>query len=103
MLAPSFGLGLRDGALVILFFSLLTTLLPAYLCTLGPKTGMRQMVQARYSFGLVEFLLSLSPIRLLALACKPDGPTNSRPAATSSQCRCCSTWRRSRASASSWP
>jgi purine-cytosine permease-like protein len=51
MLGPVYGLGLRDSALVILFFTLLTTVLPAYLSTLGPKTGMRQMVQARYSFG----------------------------------------------------
>jgi purine-cytosine permease-like protein len=53
MLGPAFGVNLRDSALVILFFSLLTALLPAYLSTLGPKTGMRQMIQARYSFGYV--------------------------------------------------
>jgi purine-cytosine permease-like protein len=51
MLAPVYGLNLRDSALIILFFTLLTTLLPAYLCTWGPKIGMRQMLQARYSFG----------------------------------------------------
>ena len=51
MLGPAFGLGLRDASLVILFFILLSTLAPAYLSTLGPKTGMRQMVQARFSFG----------------------------------------------------
>ena len=51
MLAPVYGLNLRDSSLVILFFTLLTTLLPAYLATLGPKIGMRQMLQARYSFG----------------------------------------------------
>ncbi|EFQ32902.1 NCS1 nucleoside transporter [Colletotrichum graminicola] len=52
MLGPvSFGLGLRDSALVILFFNLLSTLPPAYLATWGPKTGMRQMIQARFSFG----------------------------------------------------
>jgi purine-cytosine permease-like protein len=48
------GLSLRDSAIVILTFSLLCTLPPAYFSTLGPKTGMRQMVQARYSFGYVE-------------------------------------------------
>ncbi|PPJ56927.1 hypothetical protein CBER1_02229 [Cercospora berteroae] len=47
----SFGLGLRDASLVILFFSLLCTTPTAYLATLGPATGMRQMIQARYSFG----------------------------------------------------
>ncbi|KAM7221161.1 Permease for cytosine/purines, uracil, thiamine, allantoin domain containing protein [Rhypophila decipiens] len=46
-----YGLSLRDSALIILFFTLLTTLLPAYLATWGPKLGMRQLVQARYSFG----------------------------------------------------
>ncbi|KAH8887380.1 hypothetical protein GQ53DRAFT_292659 [Thozetella sp. PMI_491] len=51
MLGPIYGLGLRDCSLVILFFTLLTTTLPAYLSTLGPKIGMRQMVQARYSWG----------------------------------------------------
>jgi Permease for cytosine/purines, uracil, thiamine, allantoin len=54
MLGPSFGLGLRDSALVILFFTLLSTIAPAFLSTLGPKTGMRQMIQARFSFGLVS-------------------------------------------------
>lgn len=51
MLGPVYGLGIRDCALVILFFTLLTTFAPAYLATLGPKTGMRQMIQARYSWG----------------------------------------------------
>ncbi len=52
MLGPmGFNLGLRDSALVILFFNLLSTTIPGYLSTLGPKTGMRQMIQARYSFG----------------------------------------------------
>jgi purine-cytosine permease-like protein len=47
--------------LVILFFCLLTTTAPAYLSTFGPKTGMRQMIQARYSFGCV--------LRSLCLLC----------------------------------
>ncbi|KAG8216406.1 NCS cytosine-purine permease [Butyriboletus roseoflavus] len=46
-----FGLGLRDSCLVILFFNLIGNLLPAYLNTWGPKTGMRQMIASRYSFG----------------------------------------------------
>ncbi|PIL27619.1 transporter [Ganoderma sinense ZZ0214-1] len=46
-----FGLGLRDSCLVILFFNLLCSALPAYFSTWGPKTGLRQMCQARYSFG----------------------------------------------------
>ncbi|KAL1878060.1 hypothetical protein VTK73DRAFT_8195 [Phialemonium thermophilum] len=51
MIGPTYGLNFRDSSLVVLFFTLLTALLPAYLSTLGPKTGMRQMIQARYSFG----------------------------------------------------
>ncbi|EMD31874.1 hypothetical protein CERSUDRAFT_119154 [Gelatoporia subvermispora B] len=46
-----YGLSLRDSCLVILFFNLLCNLLPAYLTTWGPKLGLRQMCQARYSFG----------------------------------------------------
>lgn len=56
MLGPmAYGLSLRDSSLVILFFCLLSSLAPAYLATLGPKTGMRQMIQARYSFGYASF------------------------------------------------
>ncbi|KAI1199118.1 NCS1 nucleoside transporter [Nemania serpens] len=51
MLGPTYGLGLRDCALVIVFFALLTALAPAYLGTLGPRTGLRQMIQSRFSFG----------------------------------------------------
>ena len=47
----SYGLGLRVASLVILFFSILCTTPVAYLATIGPKTGMRQMIQARFSFG----------------------------------------------------
>ncbi|KAH8097070.1 NCS cytosine-purine permease [Cristinia sonorae] len=46
-----FGLGLRDSCLSILFFNLLCSIPPAYLTTWGPKLGLRQMCQARYSFG----------------------------------------------------
>ncbi|KDQ22184.1 hypothetical protein PLEOSDRAFT_1079656 [Pleurotus ostreatus PC15] len=56
-LAPVFGLGLRDACLVILFFNLLCTAFPAYLSTWGPKLGLRQMVQARYSFGFHGVML----------------------------------------------
>ncbi|OAL07719.1 purine-cytosine permease FCY21 [Phaeosphaeriaceae sp. SRC1lsM3a] len=67
MLGPvSFNLSLRDSSLVILCFSLLVTFAPAYLSTLGPKTGMRQMVQARYSFGrypcVVPIVLNLATL-----------------------------------------
>lgn len=46
-----YDLSFRDSILIIIFILLLTTLAPAFLATLGPKTGMRQMVQARFSFG----------------------------------------------------
>ncbi|KAI1931348.1 hypothetical protein LOZ12_001601 [Ophidiomyces ophidiicola] len=47
----SLKLSLRDASLVIVFFNALCTAPPAYLSILGPKTGLRQMIQARYSFG----------------------------------------------------
>lgn len=47
----SYGLSLRDAASVILFFCMLGCVPTAYPATLGPKTGMRQMVQARFSLG----------------------------------------------------
>ncbi|EXJ86686.1 hypothetical protein A1O3_03639 [Capronia epimyces CBS 606.96] len=46
------GLSLEATCLTILFFSLAGALPPACLGLLGPQTGLRQMVQARYSFGL---------------------------------------------------
>ncbi|KAK3688586.1 permease for cytosine/purines, uracil, thiamine, allantoin-domain-containing protein [Podospora appendiculata] len=47
----SFGMSLRDSSLVILFFSMLTSIPPAFMGIGGLETGMRQLVQARYSFG----------------------------------------------------
>ncbi|WPJ59864.1 hypothetical protein SMAC4_04399 [Sordaria macrospora] len=64
MLGPVYGLSLRDSCLIILFFTLLSTILPAYLCTLGPKLGMRQMIQARYSWG--RYIVSLPVLLNLA-------------------------------------
>ncbi len=62
----SYGLSLLAASLVILFFSLLCTIPVAYLATIGPKTGMRQMIQARYSFGYylvsVPVLLNLATL-----------------------------------------
>ncbi|KAL3426541.1 Purine-cytosine permease fcyB 1 [Phlyctema vagabunda] len=55
----SYGLSLRDASLVILFFTLLSTLAPAALGVLGPKTGLRQMIQARYAFGLYAIVIIL--------------------------------------------
>lgn len=64
MLGPTYGLGLRDCALVIVFFCLLTAAVPAYLGTLGPKTGLRQMIQARFSFG--RYIVSVPVLLNLA-------------------------------------
>ncbi|CAG9991105.1 unnamed protein product [Clonostachys byssicola] len=46
-----FGLSLRDCSLVILFFALLISLAAPYLSLFGVKLGLRQMIQARFSFG----------------------------------------------------
>jgi purine-cytosine permease-like protein len=46
-----FGMNLRDASLVILFFSMLTCIPPAFMGIAGMETGLRQLVQARYSFG----------------------------------------------------
>lgn len=48
----SYGMSLRDASLVILFFSILTCIPPAFMGTGGAQTGLRQQIQARYSFGL---------------------------------------------------
>lgn len=45
------GMSLRDSALVILFFSMITCIPPAFMSIGGANTGLRQLVQARYSFG----------------------------------------------------
>ncbi|EXJ93804.1 NCS1 family nucleobase:cation symporter-1 [Capronia coronata CBS 617.96] len=58
----SFGLSLRDTSLLIIFFSLFCTIFPAYFCTLGARTGLRQMLHARYTFGyyLVSIIVLLN-------------------------------------------
>ena len=48
------GMSLRDSSLIILFFSLLTCIPPAFMGIGGMETGLRQLVQARYSFGCVR-------------------------------------------------
>ncbi|KAI1433348.1 permease for cytosine/purines, uracil, thiamine, allantoin-domain-containing protein [Xylaria sp. CBS 124048] len=61
-----YGLSLRDCSLVILFFNILLTIPAAYFSTLGPKTGLRQMLQARFTFGYyltsVIVLLNLATV-----------------------------------------
>ncbi|KAF8190345.1 permease for cytosine/purines, uracil, thiamine, allantoin-domain-containing protein [Mycena galopus ATCC 62051] len=76
----AYGLGLRDSCLIILFFNLLCCIPAAYLSTWGPKLGLRQMVQARYSFGyygvLVPVVLNLvNMIGFCILSCILGGQT----------------------------
>lgn len=47
----TFRLSLGNTSLVIVFFALLTCIPPAFMGIGGYQTGMRQMIQARYSFG----------------------------------------------------
>ncbi|KAK4193739.1 hypothetical protein QBC35DRAFT_510971 [Podospora australis] len=53
------GLSLRDASLVIIFFAMLTCIPPAFMGIGGMETGLRQLVQARYSFGGHLVLLPL--------------------------------------------
>ncbi|KAI1401750.1 permease for cytosine/purines, uracil, thiamine, allantoin-domain-containing protein [Hypoxylon fuscum] len=46
-----FGMTLRDAALMIVFLQFLFVLPAAYIITIAPLTGMRQMIQSRYCFG----------------------------------------------------
>ncbi|KAI4602900.1 hypothetical protein KJ359_008120 [Pestalotiopsis sp. 9143b] len=55
----SFGMSLRDASLTILFFSMLTCAFPAFMGCGGCKTGMRQLIQARYSWGLYVVIIPL--------------------------------------------
>jgi NCS1 nucleoside transporter family len=48
---PIFGLGLWDSIAAIVIFNALGILPVALFCTLGPLTGLRQMVIARFAFG----------------------------------------------------
>ncbi|KAK0709289.1 permease for cytosine/purines, uracil, thiamine, allantoin-domain-containing protein [Lasiosphaeria miniovina] len=52
-----FGIGLRDCSLLILFFSLMCALPAGYFSTFGSRTGLRQMLHARYTFGY--YLISI--------------------------------------------
>lgn len=47
----SFGLSLRDASLIAIFFGVICAVVPAYMTTWGPKTGLRQMIMARHVFG----------------------------------------------------
>jgi purine-cytosine permease-like protein len=49
-----FGLSLKTCSLLILFFSLLCTIFPAYFSTFGSRTGLRQMLHSRFTFGYIN-------------------------------------------------
>lgn len=55
----SFGLSLRDCSLLILFFSIFCTIFPAYFSTFGSRTGLRQMLHARYTFGYGSLYITI--------------------------------------------
>lgn len=47
----SYGLGLADSCLCVLFFNLVGAIFPAVVARWGPLLGMRTMIVPRYSFG----------------------------------------------------
>ncbi|ORY33085.1 putative cytosine-purine permease [Naematelia encephala] len=73
MIGPTlFGLDLKASVLCIIFFTALSCLPPAYLACNGPRTGMRQMVQARFALGYVPAMIiglvnSISQMGFLSL------------------------------------
>lgn len=50
-----FGIGLPISSLIIILTSLVFMIPVAWIGTIGPKTGMRQIVQTRYYFGYVLY------------------------------------------------
>jgi NCS1 nucleoside transporter family len=61
-----FGLGFLGSVIVIVLFNVLGALPVAFLCTLGPKSGLAQMALSRFAFGLQGAKL---PAVLNALSC----------------------------------
>lgn len=58
MMGPAvFGLDLRTSVIVIVLLNASMCIPPALLATNGPRTGMRQMVQARYAMGYVPVMV----------------------------------------------
>lgn len=53
----AYGMSLRDTSLLILFFSLFMCIPPAFIGTISPQTGMRQLIQSRYCFGMYPNIL----------------------------------------------
>ncbi|KAJ3063999.1 hypothetical protein HDU98_000271, partial [Podochytrium sp. JEL0797] len=52
-----FYMGFKDALATIFFFNLASSLCVSLFATFGPKTGMRQMVLTRYSFGFYGTML----------------------------------------------
>lgn len=52
-----FHLDLKSAVIVIVVFNAVMCIPPAWLATNGPRTGMRQMVQARYAMGYFPTML----------------------------------------------
>ncbi|KAI8617506.1 permease for cytosine/purines, uracil, thiamine, allantoin-domain-containing protein [Chytriomyces sp. MP71] len=52
-----FYMGFWDAFATVLFFNLMSSLLVALFASMGPKTGLRQMVLTRYSFGFYGAML----------------------------------------------
>jgi NCS1 nucleoside transporter family len=52
-----FGLGFWDSVVAIVIFNVLGSLPVAFLATLGPKLGLRQMTISRFSFGWIGAML----------------------------------------------
>lgn len=55
-----YGMGLRDAALTIVFFNLLSCAPVAYMCTFGKELGLRQMVLSRFALAIGPGLSHLS-------------------------------------------
>ncbi|KZT63429.1 hypothetical protein DAEQUDRAFT_770630 [Daedalea quercina L-15889] len=53
----SYGLGIRASLLVILVVDIIACAIPSFFAVLGPKLGMRGMVQARFSWGYYGALI----------------------------------------------
>ncbi|KAI5118639.1 hypothetical protein M0805_000015 [Coniferiporia weirii] len=74
-LGPStFGLGLKESCLAVLFFNLLATLPVAYFAVFGPRLGLRQMTISRFSFG---YYTAYFPVILNIIACLGWSTVNS--------------------------
>ena len=75
--STAYELNFRDGVFVLLFANALAATIVAFFATFGPKTGMRQMIIARYSFGyygtmLLSFLVCFFFTRFIYSNLKSD-------------------------------